>query len=445
MSAKSFSSLTGLAAVAVLVLPIAAAQDTAQPPRSPAPEPQAAFLPLQEYTELLRLQAERSENAAQTAAAALKGYLDLMKAESDRSAQATKHEHDTIDHALSSFLYIVSLCGTALVVGAGGFGWLLAAWHKANKADVEAEVRKQTEGEIGEAMKKARDTVSQQTAGFQNDVDRMRQDFTELQSRLSEIAALEQNVRRIATQMNRIERQVVSFQESEALTPELRKNLEDTLDAYRHYLRNIGYQSGERLAKFLVVPTLEAGALYNAETNQIVMSKELAVDPDVALREYTHHVLLDVKKREIPLWTSIQSGLADYLPCSFKNNPHFAEKSAPILNKIYGPDIAPQGYLRNMDNQRKFDEIDVARGKQAAGEVWGGALWDIRKLVGWEQADMLFLEAWIKSDIKDDSMDSYADFAWNVLSIARRRALPESALRAVFEQRGLPVIAKQSA
>ena len=77
---------------------------------------------------------------------------------------------------------------------------------KANKSDIQAEVQKQTAGEVTEATKKARETVSQLTAAFQNDVDRMRQDFAVLQTRLNELTGLEQNVRRIATHMNRIER-----------------------------------------------------------------------------------------------------------------------------------------------------------------------------------------------------------------------------------------------
>jgi hypothetical protein len=419
-------SLTGLIMLAVLIARIAAAQDTAPTPRPPSPEPQAPVVLLRDYTDLLRTQAERSEKAAQATASALQGYFEILKSHAERSEQVTKHEQDTIERTMASFIQFIYICGGLLLVGATAFGWILAYLGKANKAEIEAEVRRQTRGEIAEAMNRARLTVSEETEVFQRHLRRMRENLTILQDN-----------------MNRMEQQrepIVSFQKSEALTPELQEDLEQTLDAYGRYLSDIGYKSSERLAKFRVDRTVKSGARYNPEANEIVVAKDLAVDPDVALREYTHHVLRDVKKGEIPLWTSIQSGLADYFPCSFKNSPHFAEKAAPILRKMFPGIVVPQDFVRNMDNQRKFSEIEpIASSKQDAGEVWSGALWEIRKLVGREQVDRVFLEAWTTSDVKDDSMASYVNFLDSIFKVAVRHGLAVSALRAIFEKRGLSV------
>jgi hypothetical protein len=138
-----------------------------------------------------------------------------------------------------------------------------------------------------------------------------------------------------------------SFVKSAGLTPELASALDWKLKDFQRYLRSIGLKAdskiriailteGEMKARFP-----EALCCYDTETPgepQLVIRAEFAEDPDLALREYSHHVLFanhpaggpkyeGAWETYWPHW-AMESALAYYLPCSFNNNPRVAEITA---------------------------------------------------------------------------------------------------------------------
>jgi tetratricopeptide (TPR) repeat protein len=230
----------------------------------------------------------------------------------------------------------------------------------------------------------------------------------------------------------------LNFAQSEALTEELRKPIEETISKYRRYLKGIGYHSEQDQVTVLIDPSLHDNAYYLPKLNQIVMAREFALDPDAILREYTHHVLSYTKRdTDEPPWTSIASGLADYLPCSFNNKPTFAEKVALLFSHT-----SSHGYVRNLENIRRFDELKPGALQQDAGEVWGGAFWALRTRLGSEFIDPILFSAWSSWEIAQDSPESFVGFARSLVSAAASASAPqgetaESEVRATFERRGL--------
>jgi tetratricopeptide (TPR) repeat protein len=230
----------------------------------------------------------------------------------------------------------------------------------------------------------------------------------------------------------------LNFAQSEALTEELRKPIEETISKYRQYLKGIGYHSEQDQVTVLIDPSLHGNAYYLPKLNQIVMAQEFALDPDAILREYTHHVLSYTKRdTDEPPWTSIASGLADYLPCSFNNKPTFAEKVALLFSHT-----SSHGYVRNLENIRRFDELKPGALQQDAGEVWGGAFWALRTRLGSEFIDPILFSAWSSWEIAQDSPESFVGFARSLVSAAASASAPqgetaESEVRATFERRGL--------
>jgi len=165
---------------------------------------------------------------------------------------------------------------------------------------------------------------------------------------------------------------------------------------------------------------------------------DLARDPDVALREYTHHVLSEAKHDDAVPFTAVQSGLSDYLPCSFNDTPLFAVRSIPAFRRLYGRHHFPNNYLRTMDNQVRLDTVPYGGSQQAIGEGWGGAFWELRALLGQPRADPLLLDAWKAAPMVEDAPGSSLPFAEALVAlIDERHPKVSAAARAIFKRRGL--------
>jgi hypothetical protein len=125
----------------------------------------------------------------------------------------------------------------------------------------------------------------------------------------------------------------------------------------------------------------------------IFINPQFSGDVDVPRREYTQHVLsqntLTNAGSQNQLRQHIESALADYFPCSFADRPIFGEIVAAVFN-------LPKPYVRNLNNSRRFDEEPDSRGSVTLdrGEVWGGAFWEIRSVLGRDVADRLLARAW---------------------------------------------------
>ena len=95
-----------------------------------------------------------SGEAAPANATAVQTLSEFLKAQAERSEEATRFEREVIQHALTVFTWIVGVVGALLVAGAALLGWAMAAWSRASKTDIEMEVKKQLPGHVTEVIEK---------------------------------------------------------------------------------------------------------------------------------------------------------------------------------------------------------------------------------------------------------------------------------------------------
>jgi hypothetical protein len=209
--------------------------------------------------------------------------------------------------------------------------------------------------------------------------------------------------------------------------------------SYRSYLQKLGYVSTTGHVSVAVDPQ-ENNAYYDGARNLIVLGKPFASDTDVIFREYTHHALQSVASvpLEQPVWAALESALADHFPCSFSNDASFGEKSAPELRKLYGHRF-DKPYIRNLKNNRNFSAMSMRSSPQDVGEIWSGAFWEIRELLGQETADTLLFSTWVALRSSDTLNDPSSHFAHTLLETAQslQGGTQTDHIRVVLERRGL--------
>src|SRR5207342_3097957 len=102
-------------------------------------------------------------------------------------------------------------------------------------------------------------------------------------------------------------------------------------------------------------------------------------------------------------FTAIQSGLSDYLPCSFNGEPLFGVKAAPVFARLSGGQVGADGYTRRMTNAARIDGEVTEYTVHAVGEGWSGAFWELRGLIGDRATDGVVLQAWKAADVIADT------------------------------------------
>lgn len=223
----------------------------------------------------------------------------------------------------------------------------------------------------------------------------------------------------------------LGFEKSELLTESMRQSLQDTLTRYFGYLDRIGFPKPNAA----VIVSIEAMDSPNAYyvNNRIVIDRRMAEDPSVALREYNHHILTTTKNgKPVGPFAALESGLADYLACSFLNNPSLGEKVARFLN-------LDRPFIRNLKNKGTYADIPKWAVPQVGGEVWGGFFWDIREQLGTSDADALVASTWLSFTVPSDDAQIPSAFIGALLKAAEAKG-PKvlEAVRAASLTRKLP-------
>jgi hypothetical protein len=284
--------------------------------------------------------------------------------------------------------------------------------------------------------------AQQQAEEIKKEGDKLTTEYQRLKIQIGEVGTLSQEVKTLATTVTKIA-ELVDFKPSAALTEDLRAKLNSSFASYQSYLQKLGYRSetGQVDVGVYIDPQLKDNAYYDGSRNLIVLGEPFADDTDVIFREYTHHALMSAVKdtRNNPDWAAIESGLADYFPCSFSNDALFGEKSTLVFQKLYGKQF-DKPYIRNLENSRKFSEMSQGSFPQIVGEIWGGAFWEMRGLLGQDAADKLLFTAWVALRPSDTLNDPAASFVNKLLETAQ--SLPGGGtqpgqIRLVFERRGL--------
>lgn len=230
----------------------------------------------------------------------------------------------------------------------------------------------------------------------------------------------------------------VTFEPSDVMSEGMKQGLEKLMQDYVASLDKIGFPAGERVR--VRIQLMPGSPNANYVENEIVIDPRIAADRSVPLREYNHHVLttkhrqLGVEKfagMESGQFAAIESGVADYLACSYLNNPRFGELAARTLG-------VQKPFLRNMANDRRFDGSAVEQ--HDLGEVWSGALWAMRTALGRDVLDPIIATAWLSTMWPDAEPEKPLAFATALVAAAGQRD-PEKvlAVRGVLESRGFPV------
>jgi hypothetical protein len=289
---------------------------------------------------------------------------------------------------------------------------------------------------VEKAQKDATQKLSQaqqEAQAIKTQSDNLKTEYQRLKTQLGEVSALSQEVKTLSTTVKQIADRI-NFKPSKSLTGELQSRLKRSLASYQEYLQKLGYRSKGGEVDVSIDPNLKDNAYYDGSRNLIVIGEPFAKDTSVVLREFTHYVLTPKKMAgNYP----IESGLADYFPCSFANNPLMGEKIAPFLHKLYGKAF-DKPYIRNLENIRNFREVSPGSYPQDVGEIWGGAFWELRKLLGQEAADKLLFSTWVATGEISDSSNLEANFLNQLLEKAQSLEGGKyvGQIRSVFERRG---------
>jgi hypothetical protein len=232
----------------------------------------------------------------------------------------------------------------------------------------------------------------------------------------------------------------VAFEPSDALSEGLKQSLDKLMQDYISNLDKIGFPAGERVRVKIEAMPNNPNAYY--VDNMIVIEPKMAGDRSVPLREYNHHALTSNHKEA---WTghyaAIESGMADYLACSYLNNPKLGEIAAKALG-------SQEPFIRNLVNDENFADFK-SRTDQSSGrtnmpydgaKVWGGALWGIRTALGREVADPIVAAAWLTTNWPSNDNERPLAFTTALLAAAKQKApVRADAVKAVLQSRKFPL------
>ncbi|HXO73309.1 MAG TPA: hypothetical protein VN838_30500 [Bradyrhizobium sp.] len=225
---------------------------------------------------------------------------------------------------------------------------------------------------------------------------------------------------------------------TEALSEGVKQSLQD----YIANLDKLGFPAGEPIR--VKVEATPAGPSAYYLDNMIVIDPKLATDRSVPFREYSHHVLTSKLKKDWEgHYAAIESGVADYLACSYLNNPKFGEVAA----KAFG---LKDPFIRNLANDENFADFKNKTDKATSTErmqmpydgakVWGGALWAIRTALGRDVADPIVAAAWLAMNWSSADTAFPLAFTTALLDAAKQKApATTDTVKAILQSRKFPL------
>jgi hypothetical protein len=214
----------------------------------------------------------------------------------------------------------------------------------------------------------------------------------------------------------------------------IQTSLQAMLSKYIDYINAVGFKTN-------AIPINIDEKVINAwyDGKDIFINPRLSGDVDVPRREYTQHVLSENTLSKVDsqnqIKQHIESALADYFTCSFADRPIFGEIVAAVFN-------LPRPYVRNLNNSRRFDEAPDLRGSVTLdrGEIWGGAFWEVRSVLGRDLADRLLARAWQSMAWPIAEQGTALKFIEVLLLNAKEIASDQQVtnINAIFRKRGFP-------
>jgi phage shock protein A len=291
------------------------------------------------------------------------------------------------------------------------------------------EQLKATKSTFDEATQSA-NTAKSESAKLNGEIAQLRKDVEQTQA-----SELRKSLDLLSSRVAGIERRFKV--DTNSVSPELQRTLTQALARFADYLERIGFDTKSAGATVKIDRSAAHNSYYSSVDKSVVVGPDVAAfldkDPFMATWAYMQHVLTIANRRATDSFgkepgDSLVNGgaLPDYFIASYRNTPKLGE----------GFPGAEKGYLRNLDNQLKFDK-SVTEVHQV-GEVWAGAFWKIRALLGQDPADRMFCRMWKSLGRAELTDASGASFARKLLSdVTAVDSSKASAARAILEARGL--------
>ncbi len=172
------------------------------------------------------------------------------------------------------------------------------------------------------------------------------------------------------------------------------------------------------------------------------------------MREYSHRSLKEVNPHVFQNYNvesaALESGTADYLVVSYLGQAILGRGYVQAYKAQLPAEMVARGFIRATTNDRRFpppSATESDREPHRVGEVWSGALWDLRVLLGCaastprcSAADRLVLDAW-RSTPPQPTATIGPRFATNLVQKVRQAdgEVRAAKMRAAFARRGLAI------
>ncbi|MBF0410514.1 MAG: M36 family metallopeptidase [Candidatus Riflebacteria bacterium] len=176
----------------------------------------------------------------------------------------------------------------------------------------------------------------------------------------------------------------------------------DEIMAYYHldlawkFYSKLGFER-ERIGAVVLIQFMD-NAYYTPWANAIFLGDggdrfmSLAREESVLYHEFAHSIVDKIKPLRGQHGPAMSEGQADYFAASLSDDPLIGEY---VVKKQNRP------YLRNVENKLKFPD-DYKNEPHHDGQIWSGALWDLRKKIGCEAVDRILLKSFFS--ISDDPL-----------------------------------------
>jgi hypothetical protein len=187
-----------------------------------------------------------------------------------------------------------------------------------------------------------------------------------------------------------------------------RQSLEEALGDFYGHMRQLGVPVPATPPEIKVDERSAPAArmYYDAKRNQIVVSTRLLGDTSRIMRSYATYLLTTTNptptEDQNPQTRVLLSGLAIYLPCSYRDDPVMGAESAEVYNaeRVRVRPVEP--FRLDGTNRFRIKKIppepvpgqSTFRSSTTDALAWGGTFWRIRELIGAEALDQALVAAW---------------------------------------------------
>ncbi|MCG3133783.1 MAG: hypothetical protein HMLKMBBP_01048 [Planctomycetes bacterium] len=162
-----------------------------------------------------------------------------------------------------------------------------------------------------------------------------------------------------------------------------------------------------------------------------------AEDADIVIHEYGHAIQDD----QVPGYgatfegASMGEGFADFLCCAMHASGDDTYDPLVAAWDASSYSNAPIPFLRRVDTNKKYPR-DIEHEVHADGEIWSAFCWDLRALIGHDDALRVVIES--HTFLASNAQFRHGANAVLVANVALRGGADDDGIRALLRERGLP-------